>query len=64
MKLLTYWSCTKLADWIRGAPTLISGTSEEWRSWEKSAKVKRLRFWLAETGLDSLQNTLFALSIA
>ena len=52
----SYWSCSKFADWVRGTPTLSSGTQEEWSDWEKLAKTKSFRYWLAEEGLDYLQN--------
>lgn len=55
----TYWSCSKFADWIRGTPKLNAGTSEEWITWEKIAKEKPIRYWLAEKGLDYLQNFIF-----
>jgi len=52
-----YWSCSKFADWLRGTPKLSAGTSEQWREWNLSAKTANpLRFWLAEQGLDHLQN--------
>jgi len=55
----TYWSCSKFADWIRGIPKLHAGTAKEWRIWEKTAKEKPIRYWLAEEGLDYLQNFIF-----
>lgn len=54
-----YWSCSKLADWIRGTPTLAAGTSEEWLAWKKKAKSKKFRYWLAEEFLDHLQNFIY-----
>ncbi len=51
-----YWSCSKFADWLRGTPQPFSGTSEEWNAWEKKAKAKKFRYWLAEEGLDHLEN--------
>lgn len=54
-----YWSCTKFADWIRGTPKPPSATTEGWSNWEKTAKVKSFRYWLAEEGLEYLQNFLF-----
>ncbi len=51
-----YWSCTKFADWIRGTPKIAAGTAEEWNAWEKTARAKKVRYWLAEDGLDCLQN--------
>lgn len=53
-----YWSCTKFADWVRGTPKIGAGTEQEWRAWENIAKTKKLRYWLAEEGLDHLQNTI------
>ena len=54
-----YWSCTKFADWIRGTSKIPSGTEKEWRVWENIAKQKRTRYWLAEEGLDYLQNIIY-----
>ncbi len=52
-----YFSCSKLADWVRGTPKLDCGTSEEWDDWRETAKkLHPLRYWLAEEGLDNLQN--------
>jgi hypothetical protein len=51
-----YWSCSKFADWIRGTPKIDSGTCEEWNAWERQAKKKKIRYWLAEDGLDHLQS--------
>ena len=50
-----YWSCSKFADWLRGTPKLHMGTSAEWSAWKKAAKTKKVRYWLAEEGLDFLQ---------
>ena len=54
----SYWSCSKFADWLRGISKLDSGTEEMWAAWEKTAKIKKFRYWLAENGLDHLQNFL------
>lgn len=56
---MEYWSCSKFADLIRGTTRPLSGTSEEWSLWEKKAKKKKIRYWLAEEGLDHLQNFIF-----
>ena len=56
---LNYWSCSKFADWIRGTPRPKSGTAREWNEWERKAKEKKIRYWLAETALDGLQNFLY-----
>lgn len=51
-----YWSCSKLADAIRGAPKLGSATSKEWISWHNTIKkTSPLRYWIAEEGLDYIQ---------
>lgn len=52
-----YWTCTPFADWLRGTTKLKMGTSEEWHEWETRAKANYpVRWWLAEEGLDILQN--------
>lgn len=52
-----YWTCTKFADWIRGTTKLKCGTAEEWHEWETRAKKEfPVRWWLAEEGLDRLQD--------
>jgi hypothetical protein len=51
-----YWTCSKFADWLRGTPKPPMGTGEIWNAWEKTAKTKKFRYWLAEEGLDYLQN--------
>jgi hypothetical protein len=52
-----YWTCSKFADWLRGTPKLKSGTSKEWSLWRKTSKEKNpIRFWLAEEGLDYIQD--------
>ena len=44
-----YWSCTPLADWIRGTKKLSAGTAEEWDDWTTTAQMKHnFRYWLAE----------------
>lgn len=53
-----YWSCTKFADWVRGTPKILAGTEKEWRAWENIAKKKKVRYWLAEEGLDHLQKII------
>lgn len=51
-----YWSCSKFADWLRGTPKPIAGTSEEWDDWNKAAETKHpIRYWLAEEALDRIQ---------
>lgn len=54
-----YWSCTKFADWLRGTPKPEAATSSGWNDWRKSAKVKKVRYWLAEEGLDAIQDFIW-----
>ena len=55
-----YWTIGKFADWVRGTPKLKAGTSEEWDEWTRKAHGEsRLRYWLAEEGLDYLQKVIF-----
>ena len=55
-----YWTIGKFADWLRGTPKLRMGTSEEWHEWEDRAKAAYpVRWWLAEEGLDYLQNLVY-----
>jgi hypothetical protein len=56
-----YWTCSKFADWLRGTTKLKCGTSDEWHDWETQAKKDYpVRHWLAEEGLDYLQNFIMA----
>jgi hypothetical protein len=51
-----YWSCTKFADWVRGSVSPQFFTLGD-DSWEKAAKAAHpIRFWIAETALDAIQN--------
>jgi hypothetical protein len=52
-----YWSCSPLADWVRGTKKLSMGTSEEWDDWTTMAQMKHnFRYWLAEEALSHLQD--------
>jgi len=52
-----YWSCSRIADWLRGTVKLKAGTGKEWRLWEEQAKnTHPVRYWIVEEGLDALQN--------
>jgi hypothetical protein len=54
-----YWSCTKFADWVRGSVSPQFFTLGD-DSWEKSAKAAHpIRFWIAETALDAIQNFIY-----
>ena len=53
-----YWTCSKFAAWIRkksGVTPKVSGTAEQWDDWHKENKGKT-GYWLAEEGLDILQD--------
>lgn len=55
-----YWGCSRFADWLRGTPKKGAKTAEEWRDWRKAAQSKYpFRYWLAEEGLDKVQNFLW-----
>lgn len=55
-----YWSCSKFADFVRGTPKPWALEWDEWKQWRKTAKEKYpLRFWLAEEGLNKLQDFFF-----
>jgi len=52
-----YWSCSPLADWIRGTKKLSAATAEEWDEWRTTAKMKHnFRYWIAEEFLDNCQD--------
>lgn len=52
-----YWTCSNFADWLRGSDKLSMGTSKEWAQWKRASKEKHpFRYWLAEEGLDHLQD--------
>jgi hypothetical protein len=55
-----YWACSKFADWLRGTPKNGAKTAEDWRDWRIDAKKKHsFRYWLAEEGLDKIQNFIW-----
>ena len=55
-----YWTIGKFADWLRGTPKLKCGTSEEWDAWTEQAKTAHpIRWWIAEEGLDHLQQFVY-----
>lgn len=52
-----YWTCSTFADWLRGTAKLKWGTSKEWANWKRASKESHpFRYWLAEEGLDHLQD--------
>ena len=52
-----YWTCTKFADWLRGSSKPTAETSKGWAQWKRASKEKHpFRYWLAEEGLDHIQD--------
>jgi hypothetical protein len=55
-----YWSCSAFAGWLRGTKKPSAETAEGWDEWHKASKgLYPIRYWLAEEGLDHLQNFLW-----
>jgi hypothetical protein len=55
-----YWSCSKFADWLRGTPKGGAKTSDDWDNWhEEASKKYPVRYWIAEEGLDAVQNFIW-----
>lgn len=55
-----YWSCSNLANRIRGTAKPPAATGDGWRKWHKEAKTShRIRYWIAEEGLDMIQNAIW-----
>ena len=53
----TYWSNTRLANWIRGTAKPGAETGPGWRAWNREAKqAQPIRYWIAEEALDWLQD--------
>lgn len=54
-----YWGSTKFADRIRGIVKPYAATGDEWERWRKEAKEKSpIRYWIADTLLDSIQDVI------
>jgi len=57
---VNYWSCSKVADWIRGEKKPYALTLEDWDDWKNKQSLKRpIRFYIADTLLNKLQNFLY-----
>jgi hypothetical protein len=55
-----HWNCSKFADKIRGTEKPYAASGKEWKEWETKAKAAHpIRYWLAEEGLDYLQNVIY-----
>jgi hypothetical protein len=54
---INYWSCSNFANLIRGEEKPHALPWDEWQIWrQESAKKHPYRYWVAEEGLDFLQN--------
>lgn len=52
-----HWSCSKLADWLRGTPKPPAAGIDEWEDWRRLAQGRHpWRYWLAEEGLSHIQD--------
>lgn len=52
-----YWSCTKFADRIRGTAKPVALDADGWKTWKQDARKKHpIRYWIADEGLDHLQD--------
>ena len=57
---VNYWSCSKLADRIRGTKKPCSAQLYEWGEWrDKSKAAHPIRHWIAEEGLSMLQDIVY-----
>lgn len=55
-----YWTCTKLADIIRGEKKPFALSFEDWDAWkEKQRKERPWRYWMSDTMLRKLQNLIY-----
>lgn len=55
-----YWSCSSFADWVRGTIKSGAKTAEDWDAWHKTSKrASPWRYWIAEEGLDALQDIVY-----
>lgn len=56
----SYWSCSKVADWVRGTPKPQWMELGEWDNWDDAVRAEHpVRYWLAEEGLDYLQKVVY-----
>lgn len=54
-----HWTCSKFADWLRGTAKPVALTGDGWKTWKQESEKKYpIRYWIAEEGLDYLQNFL------
>lgn len=54
-----YWSCSQFANWVRGTDKPYALSGSDWKKWRKETKAKHpFRYWIADTLLNKIQNTL------
>lgn len=57
---INHWTCSKLADLIRGEKKPFALEWDQWDEWHEAEERKRpLRYWIAETGLKKLQDIIY-----
>jgi hypothetical protein len=54
---INYWSCSSFANWIRAIDKPHALPWDEWVNWRATSEKKHpYRYWMAEEGLDFLQD--------
>jgi hypothetical protein len=54
-----YWSCSKIANIIRGTGKPLVLSAKGWEDWESDAKSKYpIRYWIADELIDYIQNII------
>lgn len=57
---INYWSCSRLADFIRGEKKPYALEWHKWDEWHTEIKRKKpIRYWISETGLKRLQDIIY-----
>lgn len=57
---INYWSCSKLANLIRGTKKPFALSFEDWEKWRVEAQNKYpIRYWISEELLNKLQDIVF-----
>lgn len=55
-----YWTCSKVADFIRGEKKPYALQLQEWDEWKDRQKKERpIRYWLSDTLLEKLQDFFY-----
>lgn len=57
---ISYWSCSRFADWVRGEKKPPALGFDEWDEWRNEVKARRpVRYFIAEEVLDFLQDAVY-----